>query len=130
MDQTYNHLLIDEVSDRYRNGFLGISIKFLDEKLTPKTHLYRLVNLEDDCSAKALFNVIKNSVLTSKTRKDNLVGLVINGAEVIAGERSGVAIRIAQEAPHLFWFQNDATTTYDLYTEIRRFYLTICNIQC
>ena len=62
-DSRYFCVLIDEVSDGYGNGYLGLSIKWLDDNLKPNIKLYRLINPHDDCFAERITGIIVDNVL-------------------------------------------------------------------
>ena len=102
MDTNYYHLIIDEVSDRYGTGYLGISVRFLDNS-TPITRFYRLIKLDTDSSGKELYDILCETILLNDIRKNNLIALCTDGASNMCGENKGVATRIAQVVPHLFW---------------------------
>lgn len=67
MDNRYFCLLIDEVSDGCGNGYLGLSIKWLDDNLQPVVKLYRLINL--DCSAEKITSIVVETILVTEKRK-------------------------------------------------------------
>ena len=73
MDTGFYHLIIDEVSDRFGKGYLGISVRFLDENLKPSTKFYRLIKLEDDSSGEALFSILMSTILFTEKRRKNFV---------------------------------------------------------
>ena len=102
MDENYYHLIIDEVSDRYGSGYLGISIKFIGDS-GPKTRLYKLINLENDCSSENIYKIIKDMILISDLRKKNLIGLITDGASTMCGINERMATKIARDVDHLFW---------------------------
>ena len=104
MDTGFYHLIIDEVSDRFGKGYLGISVRFLDENLKPSTKFYRLIKFEDDSSGEALFSILMSTILFTEKRRKNLVSLVTDGTGNMTGEEKGVASRIAEIVPDLFWF--------------------------
>ena len=103
MDNQFYHLIIDEASDGYGNSYLGINVRYLDEKLILKTTLYKLVHLEDDCSADKLTSILNKTVIISQKRKKNLISLITDGASTMAGPYTGVAAQIASSITHLFW---------------------------
>ena len=103
MDTSYYHLIIDEVSDRFGNGYLGISIRYLDTDLSPRTRFYRLIKLKTDCTGEELHKILDETVLFSRIRENNLISIITDGAPAMAAENKGVATRIASSVKHLFW---------------------------
>jgi len=105
MDKSYYHLIIDEVSDRFGTGYLGISVRYLDEQYCPRSKLYRLIPLEDNSTGEKLYEILTETVLHSQRRKNNLISMVTDGAGAMAGRLKGLHTRVAQSIDHLFWLQ-------------------------
>ena len=104
MDSYFYHLIIDEVSDKFGKGYLGIFVRFLEEN-KPMTKFYRLIKLEDSATGEELISILKKIVLCSKKREKNLISLITDGATAMCGENKGVSTRIAEIVPDLFWLQ-------------------------
>jgi len=103
MDNRHFCVLIDEVSDGYGNGYLGISIKWLDDDLNSTIKFYRLINLENDYSAEKIAGIIATNVLISEKRRNNLIALTTDGASTMAGSKTGVGVKTVEIVKHLFW---------------------------
>ena len=71
MDKRYYSLIIDEVSGDYGNGYLGRCIRYLGND-SHFTKFYRLINMENDCSAAKIKHLLDETILISQKRKKDL----------------------------------------------------------
>lgn len=102
MDNNFFHLIIDEVSDGYGNGYLGISIRYLNNNV-PITQLYKLIKLEDNYTGEGICQMLEETILFSEVRKHHLISLITDGASNMCGEYKGVSSLLAKSVKHLFW---------------------------
>jgi len=103
MERGYFHLIVDEVSDKFGNGYLGISVRFFDQTCEPITKFYKLIKLSNDSTGKELHRLLEEHILFSSRRKNNLISLITDGASSMAAEYKGLASRVANKVDHLFW---------------------------
>ena len=58
MDGQSYHLIIDEVSDKYGDAYLDISIRYLQADSTYCPQFYKIIKMDSDCSGEALLKII------------------------------------------------------------------------
>lgn len=92
-------IIVDESTDLASDKVLCIMIKYYSVKRREIiTAFYRLILLER-CDAESLFTVVKRQLMNDNLKLKNLIGIGVDGANVMMGQHHSFATLLKKEVP-------------------------------
>lgn len=92
-------IIVDESTDLATDKVLCIMIKYYSTKRKEIiTTFYRIILLEK-CDAESLFTVVKRQLLNDNLILNNLIGVGVDGANVMVGQHHSFATLLKKEIP-------------------------------
>lgn len=92
-------IIVDESTDLTSDKIVCVMIKYYSVKRKEiVTTFYRLILLEK-CDAESLFTVVKQQLTNDKLQLKNLIGIGVDGANVMVGQHHSFATLLKREVP-------------------------------